>query len=73
MEIFKIVIHAAGSLQSYCDPRIFFNQESARQYAKGIVKEGFWDEVEVGSVIIYRERPDNKLGWFVTVGQEAIK
>ena len=72
MEIYKIVVNEAGTTNSYVQPRIFFNQQGARDYAQEIINDGYCDDYEVGSVVIYRERPDNSLGWFVTCGMERI-
>lgn len=65
-EIFKIVVYSAKT--SYVDPRIFFDRQKASDYATEIAKEGFWEEMKVDRVIIYREVPDPELGWFRTAG-----
>ena len=71
-EIYKIVVRDADSLNSRVDPRIFFNREKAEEFAKRLWAEGIYEEIEIGSIVIYREIPDVALGWFTTAGMSYV-
>ena len=72
MEIYRIVIDVAGTLDTICFPRVFHKENAARKCARAIKDEGYWDEHEIGAVKILKERADMALGWFVTIGIETI-
>ena len=71
-DIFKIVVHFDGSLDSVVVPRIFFDRQGAFKYAQDIKDEGCYDDKPIADVIIYREVPDSELGWFRTAGQTRV-
>lgn len=70
MDIFKIVVNEAGTLNRYVDGQIFFDKGAACIYADEIAKEGAWDDHEISSVHVYRETPEND-GRFRTIGEVA--
>ena len=71
--IYKLVVRYSGSFDSDVIPRIFFNEAKARQHAKEIADEKFYDDREIDDVIIYREVPDPDLGWFRTAGMSKVE
>lgn len=70
--IYKLVARYSGSLESIVIPRIFIDEAKAVEYARGIVKEKFYDDREIDDVVIYREVPDPEFGCFRTAGTTKI-
>ena len=68
MDIYKIVVDEAGTLNRYVDGQIFWEQAAAMKAADEIAQEGAWDEHEISSVCVYKERPDED-GRFRTIGE----
>ena len=68
MDIFKIVVNEAGTLDRYVDGQIFHNKNAAIMYAEEIGKEGWWDEKEIDAVSVYQETPSEG-GKFRTTGE----
>lgn len=72
MEIYRIIIDVAGTLDTICIPRVFHKESAARKYARELKDEGYWDALEIGTVKILKERADMALGWFITIGCEIV-
>ena len=71
MDIYKIVMHEAGTLNSIIYPRLYWGVTIARDVAREIKNEGYYDNIEIDSVTIYRETPE-KDGWYHTIHSEKI-
>lgn len=66
--IYKIVIRFDDANENVVDPRVYFDEQKARAYAKSIADEKFYDDRPIYDVVVMREVPDTELGWFRTAG-----
>lgn len=64
MVIYKIVIKDENGTDIY--PRIYFDEGKAKEYCRDIKKTTGW------GVTLYREIPDEELGFFQTTNQVEL-
>lgn len=66
MNIYKIIIGEAGTLESFVDSTIFCDMNVAVMFAKELFNEGEYEGHEISSVDVYREYDDKVHGIYRT-------